>query len=186
MDVTSKLFLKAAWRRERYANRSGFEDPASPSYPKIEIENSRRVGEGDHDLTFHRDAVPVDFHVKSFTKRNGVGVSLFGIGNRVVTLREPEMKSIEEVKTGPVKQVATGRLIFGTEEYGRGKYPLEAVDYAPVVASVFRKAKEFEHLRSTMEVNGPALLPEGESCYPDGDETILAEGQAEVRVGDNV
>lgn len=59
---------------------------------------------------------------------------------------EPEMKVIEEVKTTPIHQTVADRLAPRPEEDGGGKDALEALHHAPIVAAIFGKAEEFQHL----------------------------------------
>jgi len=46
--------------------------------------------------------------------------------------------------------------------------------------TIHRQLQEFEHLGSASEANSTALLFDGESGYPDGNETALPEGQTEI------
>src|SRR4030088_3058313 len=46
--------------------------------------------------------------------------------------------------------------------------------------TILRQLQEFEHLGSASEANRTALLFDGESGYPDGNETVLPEGQTEI------
>ena len=93
---------------------------------------------------------------------------------------EPEVNLIKKVESSPLNQLASGRLLFGAEEDGRGKDALEALDDAAVIAAVLGKPEELQHLGGAFETYGAALLPEREGGNPDRDEAILAEGQAEV------
>ena len=53
-------------------------------------------------------------------------------------------------------------------------------------AAVLGEAEEVEHLSDALETNDPALLLNGERRDPDGNETVLAEGQAEFGVSGDV
>ena len=48
------------------------------------------------------------------------------------------------------------------------------------MATVGSEAEEIEHLMGSIKVDGAAFLLDGESGYPNGDQAILAEGQAKI------
>ena len=54
------------------------------------------------------------------------------------------------------------------------------------MATVGREPKEIEHLEGSFKVDGATFLLDGESNYPNGDQSILAEGQAELGVRRNL
>jgi len=130
--------------------------------------------------------VLIDFGVKSFAESHSVRVVACWDGRALAPFRAPEMKLIKKMKARPIHERGTGRLMLRSEKDGRGKYPLEGLHHAPVIAAIFGEAKKVEHLGSAIEMNCAALLPKGESGYPDGNEPVLAEGQAIVWVGDDV
>ena len=97
---------------------------------------------------------------------------------------KPEVNAIEEVEARPIDQAAAGGLLFGPEEDGGGKKALEALNQASVIAAVLGKAEELEDLSGAFKMHRTALLPQGKGSHPDGDEAVLAEGQAEVGMAD--
>ncbi len=48
------------------------------------------------------------------------------------------------------------------------------------MTTVGSEAEEIEHLQGSFKVDGATFLLDGESSYPNGDQSILAEGQAKV------
>jgi hypothetical protein len=54
------------------------------------------------------------------------------------------------------------------------------------MATVGREPKEIEHLEGSFKVDGATFLLDGESNYPNGDQSILAEGQAKLGVRRNL
>lgn len=128
----------------------------------------------------------VDLGVKSLAKSDGVGVIKCADGSGFVAWSEPEMNPVKKVKAGPVHQAAADRLVFRAEEDGRGKNPLKTLYHSSVIATILGESEELQHLRGAIEMDRTALLPKGEGCYPDGDEAILAEGQAKIRMCDNL
>ena len=99
---------------------------------------------------------------------------------------EPEVDVIEEVEARPIDQPVAGRLLFRTEEDRRGKDTLEALHHAAIIAAVLGEPEELQHLSGACEMHGAALLPEGKGSNPDGYEAVLAKGQTEVGMADNV
>src|SRR5262249_54582655 len=67
-----------------------------------------------------------------------------------------------------------------------GKDPAEAVSQAAVVRSVLGKAPLVENLTGTFKLHGAGLLADGLGCDPQGNETVLTEGHAVVRVADDL
>jgi len=68
-------------------------------------------------------------------------------------------------------------LIVCSEKDGGSKDSLECLDNPPVVTAVLCQVKKVEHLSGAVEANGATFLLYGERGYPDGNETVLAEGQ---------
>ena len=75
---------------------------------------------------------------------------------------------------------------MGAEEDGRCEDPLKALNNSPIMTTVGSQAEEIEHLEGSVKVDGLASLLDGQSGYPNGDQLILAEGQAKVRVRRNL
>ena len=73
-------------------------------------------------------------------------------------------------------------MILGAEEDGRCEDSLETLNNSPVVSPVGSEAEEIEHLKGSFKVDGATFLLDGESGYPNGDQPILAEGQAKLGV----
>lgn len=176
VNLAAELFFQATRRKKRYTNHCGLENPTPPCDPDIKIENSRRVGESDHNLPLHGDAVLIDFGVKRLTEGDRVGAIPCANRSRIGAFREPEMKVIKKVKAGPVRQVGTIGLFLRAEKDGRGEDPLKTLHHSSVVATIFSESEEIQNLCGAIEMDGTALLPEGEGCDPDGNETVLAEG----------
>ena len=89
---------------------------------------------------------------------------------------EPEMELIERVEARWVGEVVSIRLIVCTEEDSGREDSLECLRDSAIVAPVLRQVKEVEHLSGTFKANCTALLLYGERGYPDGNESVLTEG----------
>ena len=72
--------------------------------------------------------------------------------------------------------------ILRPEEDRRCEDSLETLNNSPIMATVGSEAEEIEHLKGSVKVDGAAFLLDGESGYPNGDQPILAEGQAKLGV----
>ena len=186
MNLAAELVLQAAWGKNWHTDVARFEHPTSPGDPDIEIKNSGRVGERDHDLPFHWNAVLVDLRVKGFAQGDSVRAVMDGKRRRFAVFGEPEMNFINEVKTRPVNQMAAARLVLCSEKDGGSKAALEALHHTPVVAAILGEAEELQHLRSAIEMDGAVLLPEGEGRHPNRNKAVLAEGQTEVGMSDDM
>ena len=68
----AKLGLYPLRAKKRYTNGAGFDGPAFPDDPDIEIEQARCVGEAGDNLPFDGDWVPVDLLVEALAKGNYV------------------------------------------------------------------------------------------------------------------
>jgi hypothetical protein len=73
-------------------------------------------------------------------------------------------------------------LAISTEEDGCAEDPLESLDQAAIMESVFGQAEEVEHLSGRIEPNLTGFLPEGERGNPYRDEAVLAKGETELWV----
>ena len=70
----AKLGLYSLGAKKRYANGSGFDGPAFPDRPDIEIEQARCVGEASDNLPFHGNWVLVDLLVEALAEGNYVSL----------------------------------------------------------------------------------------------------------------
>jgi hypothetical protein len=122
--------------------------------------------------------VLIDFGVKSLAESYSVHAAACWDGRAISPFSEPEMELIKKMKASPVHERGTHWLIVSSEKDGRSKYSLESLHHTPVIAAIFREAKKVEHLGSAVEMDDAALLPKGESGYPDGNEAVLSEGQS--------
>ena len=95
-------------------------------------------------------------------------------------LMKPEVQAIEEVEARPIQEKLPLGLIARAEKDGGREDPLEALHDAVVSFSVFEEAEEVEHLGPGAETDAPASLVERQGGHPDGNETVLAKGQAEL------
>ena len=73
-------------------------------------------------------------------------------------------------------------MILRAEEDGRREDSLKTLNNSPIMATIGSEAEEIEHLKGSFKVDGAAFLLDGESGYPNGDQAILAEGQAKLGV----
>ena len=79
-----------------------------------------------------------------------------------------------------------GAPAFHNTRQKSAKYALEALDYAVAVRAVLKEFAAGEHLRETGKTDRTALLENGESCNPNGEETVPAEGQTEATLPDDI
>lgn len=93
---------------------------------------------------------------------------------------------IEEVKTCPVDHNAGIRLFPRSKKDCGTKNALESFNQAPVMESVFRQAEEVEHLGRRIKTNFSRFLADSERGHPDRNQSILAEGQAEFGMADDL
>ena len=156
--------------------------PAFPHEPDVEVQNSGGMCECSNGMTLHRYAMLVDLIVERFAEDDGVAGAIRGSGSRSVVRSKPEVNAIKKMKTRGIHQQISIRMIMGAEEDGRCEDSLKALNNSPVMATVGSEAEEIEHLKGSLKVDGAALLLDGESGYPNGDQPILAEGQAKLRV----
>jgi hypothetical protein len=63
---------------------------------------------------------------------------------------------------------------------------LEALHHAPVIAATLGETEELQDLRSAIELDGAAILPEGERRHPNRNKAVLAEGQTKVGMPDDM
>jgi hypothetical protein len=141
--------------------------------------------ESGDDLALSRDAVGVDLLVKRLAEGDRVFCAIVGRGGLMVIV-EPKSNPIEEVKTCPVSNVVSTRLIVGAKEDGGCEDPLEALNDAAIMTSVLSKTEEVQHLTGGVEADDPARLLHSECRYPDGNEPILTKGQTESGMPGNL
>lgn len=77
-------------------------------------------------------------------------------------------------------------MVLSPEEDRGSKDAMEALHNSAVMAAVLGEPEEVQHVSGTLEVHVPAFLLDGERRYPDGNEAILAEGQAEFRMAGDI
>jgi hypothetical protein len=140
------------------------------------------MSERSNGMTLHRYAMLVDLIVECFAENDGVAGTILGSGSRSVVRSKPEVNAIEKMKTRGIRQQISIRMILGAEEDGRCEDSLKALNNSPIMTTVGSEAEEIEHLKGSLKVDGAAFLLDGESGYPNGDQPILAEGQAKLGV----
>jgi hypothetical protein len=94
--------------------------------------------------------------------------------------------AIEKVKTRGIQHDGFLALLFRAEKDGGAKDALEALNDPVVVIPVFGQFEKVEHLRGTGKPDQPALLEHREGGNPNRDEAVLAKGQTEPRMPDDV
>jgi hypothetical protein len=96
------------------------------------------------------------------------------------------MNLIKEVKSCPVDQMFSCRLILRTEKNGGCEDALKALCYAPVVTAILGKPEEIQNLGCTMETDCSTLLPKGKRRDPDRNQAVLTKRQAKVWMPDDL
>lgn len=99
---------------------------------------------------------------------------------------KPKVGVVKKVEPGPVEQRLAVRVSIRAKENCRGKDSLEALDDPGVVAAIFGKMEEAQHLDSVSEMYGTALLFHRQCRDPNGNHAILSKWQPEVRMSDDV
>jgi len=182
----AELRAKAAIPEEWHVGRAAAHRPALPYHPHVEVEHPRRVRErGDH-LAFDRDSVLVDLLVECLAEADDVFVALVTWRLFGPVFVEPKPHPIKKMKTRSIYETAAIWLVFGPEEDRRGEDAMEALHNSAVMAAVLGEPEEVQHLSSAFEMDNPAFLLNGERRYPDGNEAVLAEGQAVFRVASDI
>jgi hypothetical protein len=132
------------------------------------------------------NAVFVDLPIKRLAQCDEVSPFFSRSGRFLSSRIEPEPHPVEKVKPTPVDHVISGGLFLRAEENGCGEDSLETFNNAVIMVSIRRQVEESEHLGSGSESDGAALLPQGQGGDPYGNEPVLAEGQSELRMADDV
>lgn len=137
-------------------------------------------------MTLYRYAMLVDLIVECFAKDDGVSAPILGSGSLRVVSTKPKVDAIKKMKARRINQRMSIGVIQGAEEDGRCEDSLETLNHSPVVSPIGSEAEEFEHLKGSFKMDGATFLLDGESSYPNGDQPILAEGQARLGVRRNL
>lgn len=156
--------------------------PALPHKPNVKVQDSGGMGECSDGITLHRDAVLVDFIIEGFAEGDGISVTILGSESLGVVRCKPKVDAIKKMKTRGINQRISIGMILRAEEDGRCEDSLETLNHSPIVATVGSEPEEIEHLEGSVKVDGAAFVLDGESSYPNGNQSILAEGQAKLRV----
>jgi hypothetical protein len=144
------------------------------------------MGECSNDMTLHGYPMLIDLIVRCFAKCDSVSGAIVGIESLAVVGSKPKVEAIKKMKTRRINEKIGIRMILRAEEDGRCENSLKALDNSPIMATIRSEPEEIEHLKGSFKVDGAAFLLDGESGYPNGDQAILAEGQAKVGVRRNL
>jgi hypothetical protein len=93
---------------------------------------------------------------------------------------------LQEVEAGSLHHSRRPRHTGSTEEDSRVKNPLKSSNEAAILFTTLVEAKGVQHLGGTAESDCLALLPNGERGQEDRHNTVLAEGDAELRMARNL
>lgn len=127
-----------------------------------------------------------DLRVERLAKREHIGLLTRIRGRIRFRPIKPKLGAVEKVKPCPVEEWFKVGVVIGAEEKGGGKESLEAFDHSSVISAVCREMEEGQHLRGILKMDGAASLLYGQGCDPDGNQPVLAEWQAIVRMGNDV
>ena len=86
------------------------------------------------------------------------------------------MEMIKKVKTRRINQAIRIGVIVGSEEDRGCEDSLEALNHSSIMTTIGSKTKEIEHLEGSIKADDSAFLLDGQSGYPNGDQSVLAEG----------
>jgi hypothetical protein len=140
------------------------------------------MSERSDGMTLHRYAMLVDLIVEGFAEDDGVSGATLGSGSLAVVRSKPKVDAIKKMKTRGINQRISIGVILGAEKDGCCEDSLKALNNSPIMTTVGSEAEEIKHLKGSVKVDGAAFLLNGESGYPNGDQAILAEGQAKLGV----
>jgi hypothetical protein len=93
---------------------------------------------------------------------------------RGVMTVKPGLHAIEKIKSLPINDAISFKVIFDTEENRGGEDVLVALHDAAVVAAVFAQAEEIEHLCDSLEADYSIFLLHGQGGHANRDETVLS------------
>lgn len=144
------------------------------------------MGQGCNDLSFYRYSVLVNLAVKHLTEQDGIAVAVTGAWLSVLGVIEPEFHAVEKVEPGPVDYCSRLGMPLTSKKDRGAEDPLESIDKAAIVRAVFRKAKEIKHLCGRIKTNLAGFLPDGKRGNPNRNKSVLAEGQAEFGMADDL
>jgi hypothetical protein len=160
--------------------------PALPDEPYVEIKKPWGMGECRDGMTLHGYSMLVDLVVKCFAQGDGVHGVIFGHGTLDMVWGKPKLEMIKKVKSRRINQAIRIRVIVGPEKDCRCENPLETLNNSPITTTIGGKTEEIEHLEGSFKVDGVTFLLHRESSYPNGNQPVLAEGQAIVGVRRNL
>ena len=119
----------------------------------------------------------LDFPIELFAQYNHVltvtrQVLLIGIAG------VPDARLAHKVEPRVVYDSGLFQLQIGAEEYGGAKDALESADQPAVLGTALLHAESVQHFKGARERYGSALLSYRQGGEEDGDQAILAPGQA--------
>ena len=157
----AELVAEAVRAEDRNASGLAVDGPALPSYPDVEIQETRSVGEGSDHLTFDWNRMGGNLVVERFAERDrvvGRGVApRFGF----FTAIEPKTHGVHEMEAGRLHNRLLFGFLFSAEENRGGEDALKGGSDPAILSSILREVKVIEQLSRTHEANSPALLFEG-------------------------
>jgi hypothetical protein len=101
-------------------------------------------------------------------------------------LRGAGWRSLSKALRRSIDETAAIWLVFGPEEDRRREDAMEALHNSAIMAALLGELEEVQHLSGAFEVNDAAFLLNSERRYPDGNEAVLAEGRAKLRVASDI
>jgi hypothetical protein len=128
----------------------------------------------------------IDFVVEGFAEGDSISAPIPRRGTVGAVGCEPEVNAIKKMKTRGIHQQISIRMILGAEEDGCREDSLKALNNSPIMAAIGGEAEEIEHLKGSIKVDDATFLLHRESGYPDGNQPILAKGQAKLGVRRNL
>jgi hypothetical protein len=138
------------------------------------------MGKCSNGMTLYGYSMLIDFVVEGFAEGDNISAAILGPGTLGAVRGKPKVDAIKEMKPRGIHQQISIRMIPGAEEDGRCEDSLKTLNHSPIMATVGCEPKEIEHLKGSFKVDDAAFLLDGESGYPNGDQSVLAEGQAKV------
>jgi hypothetical protein len=144
------------------------------------------MGGCSHGMTFHRYSMLVDLVVEGFAQGDGVDGVILGRRTLGVIWGKPKVEMIKKVETRRINQAIGIGVIMGAEEDRGCEDSLEALNHPSIMAPIGSETKEIEHLEGSIKADDTAFLLHGEGGHPDGDQPVLAERQAELRMSRNL
>jgi hypothetical protein len=123
--------------------------------------------------------VRIDFLVEWLAENDDVFITRRGEWSGLVLVK-PKLKTIEKVESRPIENEFTFWFIVASEKDGGCKDALETLHDPAVPLTILEESEKVEHLGGSLESHDAAALTNRKCRHPNRNEAVLAEGQSEL------